>query len=76
MITSVDKLEEALTIINAGLHYRNTASQKLNSTSSRSHLVLTFYLEREVKEYPGGPVTGKVLSEMVFVDLAGNERVG
>lgn len=36
----IKSLEEATTMINAGMRYRQMASQKMNDTSSRSHTLL------------------------------------
>jgi len=36
----IDTVEQAVNIINAGMQYREMASQKMNETSSRSHTVL------------------------------------
>ena len=36
----IESLEQAVNIINAGMKYREMASQKMNETSSRSHTIL------------------------------------
>ena len=47
------------------------APQSLNSTSSRSHLIITFYLKKRISHD-----NEVILSKLTFADLAGNERVG
>ena len=47
------------------------APQSLNSTSSRSHLIITFYLKKRISSD-----NEVVVSKLTFADLAGNERVG
>jgi hypothetical protein len=48
VIVPLDGPSQAFELINAGLHSRSMASQNLNETSSRSHLILTVYLKRKV----------------------------
>jgi hypothetical protein len=48
VIVPLDGLSQAFELINAGLQSRSMASQNLNETSSRSHLILTVYLKRKV----------------------------
>ena len=61
-------------LINAIVKRRSTAAQKLNITSSRSHLIVTLYLY--TPSFDSGQFSDDRVSRMVFVDLAGNERVG
>jgi|TARA_B110001450_G_C17260171_1_gene335186 hypothetical protein len=48
----IDTVEQAVNIINAGMQYREMASQKMNETSSRSHTVLHIdvYQSRQYQE--------------------------
>ncbi len=57
VVTSVEDVQELLTL---GVSRRRVASQKLNSTSSRSHAVITFHCDA---------------AKVHVVDLAGSERV-
>jgi len=68
VIVPLNNVHEAFELVNAGLMSRAMAAQKLNSTSSRSHFILTLYLRQQTAK-------GEILSKMMFVDLAGNERV-
>eukprot|EP00300_Choanocystis_sp_HF-7_P017837 c19851_g1_i1.p1 GENE.c19851_g1_i1~~c19851_g1_i1.p1 ORF type:complete len:1217 (+),score=220.68 c19851_g1_i1:108-3653(+) len=63
-------LRDALDIIDQGRENRVTAETKMNSQSSRSHMVFTAYLEVT------NPLTkDKLSSKLHLVDLAGSERV-
>ena len=70
VIVPLEAEQQAVDLLNAGLQQRTMAPQQLNPTSSRSHLVLTFYLMKQVS-----PGTEVVRSKLTFADLAGNERV-
>lgn len=71
VIVPVEEQSQAVDLLNAGLQLRTMAPQSLNPTSSRSHLIVTFYLKRR---FSNG--TEAVVSKLTFADLAGNERVG
>jgi len=67
---SVSSYAEAEALLNLGLENRAIAPTLMNSTSSRSHTVLTLTLEQRVVE------TARTLrSKLLMVDLAGSERV-
>lgn len=70
-IVPLEEQAQAVDLINMGLQLRTMAPQSLNPTSSRSHLILTFYLKKQVS-----PSAEVVVSKLTFADLAGNERVG
>ena len=61
----VTSSNEFVRLVNQGTKHRKTASTKLNSSSSRSHAVLTFYVKT-----PTAPTL-----KLHVVDLAGSERV-
>jgi kinesin family member 5 len=70
----VTSLEEAQDTVNEGLYNRVMIPTLLNTTSSRSHTVLTIQVTRNsVSQTTGRPE--EVSSKLVFVDLAGSERV-
>jgi len=75
----IDTVEQAVNIINAGMQYREMASQKMNETSSRSHTVLHIdvYQSRQYQEQSIAVPEGveQVQARLVLVDLAGSERV-
>jgi hypothetical protein len=71
VIVPIEDQSQAVDLLNAGLQLRTMAPQSLNPTSSRSHLIVTFYLKRRVSVG-----SEAVVSKLTFADLAGNERVG
>jgi kinesin family member 5 len=82
----VRSYEEAEALLNLGLENRAIASTLMNSTSSRSHTVITIIIEQK-GNIPTGDVESstpnrfpssyhRVLrSKLLMVDLAGSERV-
>ncbi|KAH6597859.1 hypothetical protein BASA50_004203 [Batrachochytrium salamandrivorans] len=74
LIVDCDVLEDSLAVLEEGLRNRTVASHNMNEHSSRSHSVLTIYLEaRVVDANEGRPV--KCHGKISFVDLAGSEKV-
>lgn len=71
VIVPVEDDKQAVDLLNAGLQLRTMAPQSLNPTSSRSHLIVTFYLKKRM-----AADSEAVISKLTFADLAGNERVG
>jgi hypothetical protein len=70
---SVKTLEQATSLINAGLQYRIVGSQKMNSVSSRSHTLLNLNL---IQKFLNQSNEQKFISSsFTFIDLAGSERV-
>mmetsp|Transcript_384 Transcript_384/g.449 ORF Transcript_384/g.449 Transcript_384/m.449 type:complete len:794 (+) Transcript_384:369-2750(+) len=68
----VKSFKEAMTLLNLGLENRNMACTTMNTSSSRSHTVLTVHVDT-VKCSRGNPVNIK--AKLRLVDLAGSERV-
>jgi hypothetical protein len=64
-------LEDALVVLEQGVRNRTTAAHNMNEHSSRSHSMLTIYIETELFEKKWIKRFGKI----TFVDLAGSERV-
>ena len=65
-------LDKMLRVARTCVRHRRTGSHTLNHESSRSHAILTVYLEmHDTAEQPGQARFSKVS----FVDLAGSERV-
>ncbi|KAK8869848.1 hypothetical protein IAR55_000416 [Kwoniella newhampshirensis] len=63
--------EEQFTVqYDAAAKTRKTASTKLNSSSSRSHAILTLHIEIRNNEYPNQVRSGKIC----LTDLAGSEN--
>jgi len=67
-VASVEDMEACLA---EGAENRASASTKMNDVSSRSHAVLTLYLERAVNGAGGEAVVTK----LHLIDLAGSERL-
>ena len=79
----VRSYEEAEALLNLGLENRAIASTLMNTTSSRSHTVITVIIEQK-GNIPGSSENASSLSSSVYrvlrsklllVDLAGSERV-
>jgi DNA uptake protein ComE-like DNA-binding protein/uncharacterized protein YdcH (DUF465 family) len=67
--SNVNSYEEFVQIYNKGLNNRKVSATKLNSTSSRSHAILTFTLTYRQSEPPFQYITSK----FNLADLAGSE---
>ena len=55
----------------SGLTQKIIASHRMNSASSRSHCLLTIYIDRHMSTSDDDTVNGRI----TLVDLAGSERV-
>lgn len=87
----IESVEDALELMHHGESNRAVAEHQLNSGSTRSHCVLTFYIESiiydsqgaspsfneigKVTEEAGVSDTRTLTSKLHLVDLAGSERV-
>lgn len=65
-------VDDMLFMLAEGMSHRAVGSHSLNKDSSRSHSMLTFYLESEEEEN-GDPYVK--FGKISFVDLAGSERL-
>jgi hypothetical protein len=54
------------------MRLRSSAATKMNDRSSRSHAILTFYIESRPAASETAPVT---MGKLHLVDLAGSERL-
>lgn len=70
--TTVTSKHQALRLIEQGARLRTVASTQMNHISSRSHAILTFYIESRLSSDPNAPVT---MAKLHLVDLAGSERL-
>ncbi|CAH8875485.1 unnamed protein product [Trichobilharzia szidati] len=70
---TVNNVEEALTVLFEGELNRTTASHVMNHSSSRSHVILTVYLEIVDPMDSSDGYTR--YSKIHYVDLAGSERL-
>nr|XP_039259929.1 kinesin-like protein KIF6 [Styela clava] len=68
-VRQVKSLEEAMETFLEGSNNRAVSETYVNNASSRSHFVLTVYIQKELD-------TGVIKSKLNFVDLAGSERLG
>jgi len=66
------KAEDVAVLIERGASRRAKANTELNSTSSRSHAVLTYWV---TTRYWNKPSDGAYVAKCNIVDLAGSERV-
>ncbi|KAK9863489.1 hypothetical protein WJX84_003471 [Apatococcus fuscideae] len=65
---------EAMAIIAAGLDRRTTASHKMNASSSRSHLIISFHRIVRPSGTTDTAATNNRTSSFTLVDLAGSEK--
>jgi hypothetical protein len=73
---AVASYEEAQELVNFGLENRAIAPTLMNTTSSRSHTVLTVHVEkREAADAASEDVSRTLRGKLLLVDLAGSERV-
>lgn len=68
----VKTMNQAISVINAGLTHRKMGAQGLNSTSSRSHTLLNIDIYQNMIN---NDHIQSVSSRLTLVDLAGSERV-
>ena len=74
---TVTNVEETVELINYGLRNRVMAPTLMNTTSSRSHTILTLEIEKVMKEsaLDGRDYNRTLKGKLLLVDLAGSERV-
>ncbi|KAJ3321080.1 Kinesin- protein 12 [Boothiomyces sp. JEL0866] len=73
-IVDCDNLDDCLAVLEEGIRNRTTGGHEMNEHSSRSHSLLTIYLEiNGFDEADGHPQ--QRYGKISFVDLAGSERV-
>ena len=73
-VVECETLEDVMAVVSEGHRNRRVGSHELNKDSSRSHSLLTVYLETENTDSTSKDTfmqTGKI----TFVDLAGSERL-
>ncbi len=67
--TPIATMEDAIRIFGYGLEHRMTRATKMNSASSRSHLIFTIIIESVNKQ-----TKQRTKGKLSFVDLAGSEK--
>ena len=72
-IVQCDMYDDALAVMEEGLRNRSTAAHALNDKSSRSHSIMTIFIESEI--ITDNNLIISKLGKVSFVDLAGSERV-
>ena len=72
-IVECEVLDDSLAVLEEGLRNRKTGSHRLNEQSSRSHSLMTIYLDSETVD----PEDGRIIrrkGKITFVDLAGKKK--
>ncbi|KAJ3272822.1 Kinesin- protein 12 [Terramyces sp. JEL0728] len=73
-VVDCDNLDDCLAVLEEGIRNRTTGGHDMNEHSSRSHSLLTIYLEISGFDDTDGHVQQRY-GKISFVDLAGSERV-
>eukprot|EP00658_Telonema_sp_P-2_P039287 TRINITY_DN2810_c0_g1_i2.p1 TRINITY_DN2810_c0_g1~~TRINITY_DN2810_c0_g1_i2.p1 ORF type:complete len:359 (+),score=93.54 TRINITY_DN2810_c0_g1_i2:190-1266(+) len=71
-VVDVSNVDDMLAVFEEGSKNRSVGSHNLNRDSSRSHALMTVYVEAEVDD-PDDPYTR--YGKLTFVDLAGSENL-
>ncbi|KAJ2998982.1 Kinesin- protein 12 [Globomyces sp. JEL0801] len=74
-IVDCDNLDDCLAVLEEGLRNRTVGGHNLNEHSSRSHSMLTVYLEIHGIDNVDKKTSQHRFGKLNFVDLAGSERV-
>ncbi|XP_069332810.1 kinesin-like protein KIF12 isoform X2 [Eulemur rufifrons] len=76
-VVEFGSLEALMELLQLGLSRRRSSAHTLNQASSRSHALLTLYIDCKTaqKMPPVGPGEPPVGGKLCFVDLAGSEKV-
>lgn len=73
-IVECEVLDDCFAVLEEGLRNRKTGAHRLNEHSSRSHGLMTVYIESETIDPDDQRVIRKT-GKVCFVDLAGSEKV-
>lgn len=68
-------LQDAQEVVACGLRHRRVGSHSLNLESSRSHTILTVYIDAAPVRPEAADFGSTRMGKVVFVDLAGSERL-
>ncbi|KAJ3023049.1 Kinesin- protein 12 [Thoreauomyces humboldtii] len=74
LVLDCHTIDDCIAVMQEGLKNRTTRAHQLNEHSSRSHSIMTIYIDSEQPEPAGGRPFVKH-GKMSFVDLAGSEKV-
>ncbi|KAJ1559555.1 Kinesin- protein 12 [Cladochytrium tenue] len=73
-VADCEALDDCMAVLEEGMRNRTTGSHRLNENSSRSHSVMTVYVDTcSIDAEDGAPV--RKHGKISFVDLAGSEKV-
>ncbi len=73
--TVVTTSQDVLTLIQQGTRHRSTGKTDMNKHSSRSHALVTLFVEKRIKESASARVYQSQISRINLVDLAGSESL-
>ena len=73
-VVDCEVLDDCMAVLEEGLRNRKTAAHKLNEDSSRSHSILTIYIDSQMTDSEDGRVVLRH-GKLSIVDLAGSEKV-
>lgn len=73
-VVECQSLEDVMEVVCEGHRNRRVGSHEMNKDSSRSHSILTLYIESETTDPEDGHAVVK-FGKIVFCDLAGSERL-
>ncbi|KAI9220464.1 P-loop containing nucleoside triphosphate hydrolase protein [Blastocladiella britannica] len=74
-VVECEVLDDCLAVLEEGLRNRTTGAHALNERSSRSHSILTVYIDSRTLSADGDLRPTQKFGKISFVDLAGSERV-
>ena len=69
----VTSSQQVMQLIHLGTQHQQTRTTDMNQNSSRSHAIVTLYLERRTKAAIASATYVRVISKFNLVDLAGSE---
>nr|XP_006816819.1 PREDICTED: kinesin-like protein KIF12-like [Saccoglossus kowalevskii] len=72
-LVECETIDDMLAVLEEGLSYRQTGSNNINEHSSRSHSMLTIFIDSEVVNDDTLYITKQ--GKLSFVDLAGSEKI-
>ncbi|KAI8921373.1 P-loop containing nucleoside triphosphate hydrolase protein, partial [Powellomyces hirtus] len=74
LVLDCHAIDDCVAVLQEGLRNRTTRAHQLNEHSSRSHSIMTVYIDTEQPDPNGGKPLVKH-GKISFVDLAGSEKV-
>nr|CCA19067.1 kinesinlike protein putative [Albugo laibachii Nc14] len=74
LVVRCDSIDDVMAVVHEGHKNRRVGSHEMNNDSSRSHSMVTIYVDRITKSKDYSQVVTKN-GKLTFVDLAGSERL-